>query len=463
MFLWRRRGYESVPAAEGGGSPQQPGCGDLISDACQNRQHRGWLLRAVLAVLVTATVVAIPVILRERVEAAAAEHQAQYVLHHRQGPRDFLGHYHFYAGPDANGSLGFQNYVGEDAARSFGLVGAAGDGGDALDILPRWLAPDEASTEEFAAKPVSVRLEGKRRFDKGLFVFDVEHMPAGCGMWPAIWLTNEETWPDDGEIDVIEGVNTQSTAKTALHTTGNCSMETVLGSSMTGGWDVAEGVPDRKTGLPDPTKRDAKDCYVYAPKQWANQGCVAVDKGGDNFGAPLNKKGGGLFVLEWDPDGTAAPLAGPAGKARMPGGYLRSWAFVGREHAPHDLRRSLEAAGGGGHAAGPLVPDLWPKPYAYFRLDGAAGAAALRGGEAESTCASDHFKNMHLVVNIALCGAVAGEKFRVDCPAEYAKYHEEGADAREACEAYLADNRDALDEAYWRIRGFTVYQRSKSS
>ena len=41
----------------------------------------------------------------------------------------------------------------------------------------------------------SVRLEGKRRFNRGLFILDVRHMPAGCGTWPAFWLVDELNWP----------------------------------------------------------------------------------------------------------------------------------------------------------------------------------------------------------------------------------------------------------------------------
>lgn len=36
----------------------------------------------------------------------------------------------------------------------------------------------------------SIRLEGLRRFNRGLFILDVRHMPAGCATWPAFWLTD---------------------------------------------------------------------------------------------------------------------------------------------------------------------------------------------------------------------------------------------------------------------------------
>lgn len=32
----------------------------------------------------------------------------------------------------------------------------------------------------------SVRLESKTRFQRGLFILDLAHMPTGCGTWPAL-------------------------------------------------------------------------------------------------------------------------------------------------------------------------------------------------------------------------------------------------------------------------------------
>lgn len=35
----------------------------------------------------------------------------------------------------------------------------------------------------------SVRMISKQVYnDNGLFVFDVAHMPTGCGVWPALWV-----------------------------------------------------------------------------------------------------------------------------------------------------------------------------------------------------------------------------------------------------------------------------------
>jgi hypothetical protein len=80
---------------------------------------------------------------------------------------------------------------------------------------------------------------------------------------------------------------------------------------------------------------EARNCYVWAPSQWANQGCVATSERDGTLGAPVNAAGGGLYVLEWDPSPAPLPAryVGPAGRGRMPGGFIRAWAFVPRGNA----------------------------------------------------------------------------------------------------------------------------------
>lgn len=51
----------------------------------------------------------------------------------------------------------------------------------------------------------SVRIESKTLYTHGLFIVDLQHMPAStCGTWPAFWLFGDD-WPNNGEIDIIEG------------------------------------------------------------------------------------------------------------------------------------------------------------------------------------------------------------------------------------------------------------------
>ena len=42
-------------------------------------------------------------------------------------------------------------------------------------------------------------------------------MPQGCGVWPAWWMSGP-LWPQNGEIDVIEGINLWTNDQSTLHT-----------------------------------------------------------------------------------------------------------------------------------------------------------------------------------------------------------------------------------------------------
>mmetsp|Transcript_20569 Transcript_20569/g.57075 ORF Transcript_20569/g.57075 Transcript_20569/m.57075 type:complete len:547 (-) Transcript_20569:237-1877(-) len=362
-----------------------------------------------------------------------------YELIERQEGEDFFGYYTFYEGPDSVGSNGYISYVNEERAKSIAIAKISHEV-DELDTLGRrrLTNEDEESSDSNTKKPFlylqtaatdagpreSVRLEGKKRFNRGLFVIDVRHMPAGCGMWPAFWLTDEANWPVNGEIDIVEGVNFQSEAKTALHTSKRCNMYDVPEGSMTGTWDTAVGIPDKKTGIPDTTVREARNCYVYDPHQWLNQGCVAIDAGGGSLGGPLNQKGGGIFALEWDPIYR----------------HIRTWVFSPHTSVPDNLVDAIRTASETDEAKRVVPnPEEWPLPYGNFPI-----------GDS-TNCAGTKFRNMRLVLNTALCGSVAGNRFFMDCKNESKTY--------KTCNEYIKSRPDALKEAYWKIRGVYVYQR----
>jgi hypothetical protein len=290
-----------------------------------------------------------------------------YQLIERQEGEEMFGYYNFYQGPDSVGSNGYIDYVSEQRAREIAIANITHEA-DELDVFYRRrilgetgeepppkkepflylkTAPTEAGPRE------SIRLEGKRRFNRGLFIIDVRHMPAGCGTWPAFWLTDEANWPVNGEIDIVEGVNFQSEAKTALHTTKGCDMYDVPLGTMTGTWDTAVGIPDKKTGIPDMTYREAKNCFVYDPHQWLNQGCVAIDADGGSLGTKLNEKGGGIFALEWDPVNR----------------HIRTWVFSPHTTVPENLVKAIRTASDAVLENRVMPnPDEWPLPYGYFPI-----------------------------------------------------------------------------------------------
>jgi hypothetical protein len=126
-------------------------------------------------------------------------HQMQpfgpYKLLECQEGQEFFDFYDFYEGPDSLGSAGYNTYVGKERALQQGLVNITEDElTDDSSFIFMKSAPTASGPRE------SIRLEGKTRFERGLFLLDLEHMPAGCGVWPAFWLTDEANWPVNGEI-----------------------------------------------------------------------------------------------------------------------------------------------------------------------------------------------------------------------------------------------------------------------
>jgi hypothetical protein len=208
-----------------------------------------------------------------------------YQLVEKHVGRQFLDYYNFYDGPDSLGSAGYNIYVSKhEAMNKFNIFRFINQTKiysahtNDTDSLPKYHRLDTLSEDEHKEEPeeedetliymssapryqeqlgrkghesmdthspislprASVRLEGKRRFNRGLFVLDVQHIPVGCGVWPAFWLTDEDNWPNHGEIDIVEGINYQSVVKTALHTRDQCSMYAhVPIHSKTGTWDWA--------------------------------------------------------------------------------------------------------------------------------------------------------------------------------------------------------------------------------
>ena len=184
----------------------------------------------------------------------------------QEGPR-FFSFYDFFNGHDSIGSAGYNMYVSQPRAEELGIASIITEEDSINGVNEEFIYMSSAPTQNGPRD--SVRLEGKKRFDRGLFILDVRHMPDGCGVWPAWWLTDEANWPMNGEIDVLEGtyvllsflrrcfslvnsianlffrvnqffqgVNGQTTAKTALHTSNQCDMYAhVAPYAKTGHWE----------------------------------------------------------------------------------------------------------------------------------------------------------------------------------------------------------------------------------
>ena len=122
-----------------------------------------------------------------------------YRLLERQEGENFFKYYKFYEGPDSVGSHGYNSYVSRKTAESLGIVNVTYET-DELDVYGSHKRHASASTDSSTSSSSSsepfiymgsastkegpresIRLEGIRRFDRGLFIIDIRHMPNGCG------------------------------------------------------------------------------------------------------------------------------------------------------------------------------------------------------------------------------------------------------------------------------------------
>jgi hypothetical protein len=96
------------------------------------------------------------------------------------GGHSFIDCFDFSTFPDP--THGTTDYIGRREAVASGLynvtqAGSVYIGADSHHV---------PKTRSLGRK--SIRLKSKQSFSSGLFLIDLEHMPAGCGMWPALWL-----------------------------------------------------------------------------------------------------------------------------------------------------------------------------------------------------------------------------------------------------------------------------------
>lgn len=167
------------------------------------------LTRAIFGTIVIAVLLALAVIVGTRavsdagVKAGSLVPVGQYRLVEAQEGSSFFSFYDFFGGHDSIGSAGYNMYVSQSRAEELGIASIITEEDAINGVNEEFIYMSSAPTQNGPRD--SVRLEGKKRFDRGLFILDVRHMPDGCGVWPAWWLTDEANWPMNGEVDVLEG------------------------------------------------------------------------------------------------------------------------------------------------------------------------------------------------------------------------------------------------------------------
>ncbi|KAI5289114.1 hypothetical protein KEM54_004389 [Ascosphaera aggregata] len=184
-----------------------------------------------------------------------------------------------------------------------------------------------------------------------MFVADISHMPDACGTWPAFWLTAKTGWPDNGEVDIIEGANGYGTNTLALHTgkvedVGECQVQHHNMSAREINWGSC--AYDGSNASKGP-----------------NGYCNANDTRPTSFGSTFNKNGGGVSVAVWTPKS------------------VKIWSFP-RGEVPKGDQGPL--------GSGP-DPTTWGSTTVTFE-----------------GCDFSHFlKKLHIVIDTTLCGDWAGD------------------------------------------------------
>ncbi|KAG9505681.1 hypothetical protein J7337_002653 [Fusarium musae] len=197
---------------------------------------------------------------------------------------------------------GFVDYVDADAANSEGLAGYV-DGAVYMGVDYQTKNPSNGRR--------SVRVTSHDAFTHGLFIADIAHMPGSIpGVWPAYWMFGPN-WPTSGEIDILEGVSTQTENKISLHTGPGCSIT--------------------NDGTTQGTTLESENCDSAG----ASAGCGQNTSDNQNYGDGFNDIGGGVYATEWTSD------------------HIAVW-FFHRGRIPQDIQ------------SGNPTPSSWGPPAAKF-------------------------------------------------------------------------------------------------
>lgn len=106
---------------------------------------------------------------------------------------------------------------------------------------------------------------------------------------PAFWMVGDD-WPVNGEIDIIEGVNDQSSNQMTLHTDAGVVISKQTPKQTAGSSKAAQAFTGSVL---------TANCDVNAPDQSKNAGCAIADDSGLTFGTDFNANGGGVVAMEW--------------------------------------------------------------------------------------------------------------------------------------------------------------------
>jgi len=284
------------------------------------------------------------------------------------------------------------NYVDLDEALSKNLTYA--DNGKFFMRADDWsmISPSARGRD-------SIRISSEKAYDEAMFVLDIEHMPTGCGTWPAFWtLSKAGPWPNGGEIDIIEGVHEGTNNRASLHTTPNCKM------------------PPEQSRQPQSGNILNSDCDAAVKY---NEGCGVEFSDPfiryTSYGAPFNLAGGGYFAMYKGRDA------------------VKIWSFPRRDYPVPPMIRD----GASVSREWAMDLDSWGDPDAHFPFD-------------PYLCDyKQHFDAHQMVFDLTFCGDWAGSVW----PLPSSGCAHEAA----TCEDFVNNNPSRFHDAYWVINSLRVY------
>ncbi|KDN50266.1 hypothetical protein RSAG8_01602, partial [Rhizoctonia solani AG-8 WAC10335] len=184
--------------------------------------------------------------------SSAATPSSTWKLQQTMAGSDFFDQWDFWAAGDpTNGAVDYQS---RENAQANGLIEINSAGNAIMRI--------ENTTQ----------VTGNRK--------SVLHMPYGCGTWPAWWTADVPNWPNNGEIDIVEGVNGYTRNHIALHTASGCTIPDEFGASA--------------------TLVSSTNCAAY---ETSNLGCGQLSTLSNTYGKPFNDNGGGVYAMLWQSTG----------------------------------------------------------------------------------------------------------------------------------------------------------------
>ncbi|KAK0185292.1 glycoside hydrolase family 16 protein [Armillaria mellea] len=285
----------------------------------------------------------------------------------------------------ASDNQGVANYVD---GKSSGLVYTQSNGKVRIGV-------DQA---EDVALRNAVRMTSKETFNPSqnlLFIIDVHQMPSMCGVWPAIWFTGSGTWPETGEIDLVEGVNSYTQNTMSVHSGAGCWMDASNVNGAKLNVDASEGG----------TNCDANANY---------QSCGVSVNSKTSFGQAANNVNGASYAVELTTDG------------------IKMW-WWNTDHGPVDVNNGLP------------TPSSWGNPTLQI--------------DSSTCNTSDHFKDLMLIINTNLGGFFTTGVWDVNEAGGQDKCCQDVTGFSDARSYVLSQGSAFGDAAAWVLNGIYIFER----